>query len=212
MSEQYQIKQVKTNQRGHKVVTTVSTDDPEVAKSLIGTAASTQSTSSKKKTAKSSTASKSKKEVVIDAEFTEVKSKKVAKPSKTTSKRSKKTVAKPKALPSPAVKKKESKPKQATKKTSEPKTSSSKKSIVKFEVGKIYYARFATQSDTIIKVKIVARTEKTIKWVNLRPYQKPEVKTSRPSIYEGVEQFYPTGRYSMAPIISADWIYGVSKY
>lgn len=84
--------------------------------------------------------------------------------------------------------------------------------VLKFEVGKVYYTRFVTSHDTIIKVKIISRTEKTIKWINLSLYKKPEVKTSRPFVFYGVEHFYPIGRYSMAPIISADWIYGKSRY
>lgn len=75
--------------------------------------------------------------------------------------------------------------------------------IVKFEVGKIYYTQFVTQSDTIIKVKIVGRTEKTIKWI-LLDGNKKEVKTARPFIYYGVERFYPLGRYSMSPVIVAN--------
>lgn len=115
MSKEYRIKHVETNERGHKVVTTVSTDDPEVAKSLIGTAATTSGkkttkTADKKKTTKEST----KKGVVIDAEFTEVKSKK----KETKKKPSKKTEAKPKALPAPKPVKKESKTKKETKKSS----------------------------------------------------------------------------------------------
>lgn len=94
--KQYQIKKVETNERGYKVMTTVSTDDPEVAMSLIGTAAAS---SSGKKHTKSSddkkTSKKSKKGVVIDAEFTEV--------NKSSGK--KKTVSKSKALPSPGKKK-----------------------------------------------------------------------------------------------------------
>ena len=84
--------------------------------------------------------------------------------------------------------------------------------VLKFEVGKVYYTRYVTSHDTIIKVKIISRTEKTIKWIQLSKYKKSEVKTSRPFVFEGVESFYPTGRYSMAPVISADWIYGKSKW
>ncbi len=112
MPKSYQIKQVEINNKGYKVMTTVSTDDPEVAKSLIGSTTASNSTSGKKNTKSSAdkkTSKTPKKGVVIDAEFSEVKSK-----SKATAK--KKTVAKPKALPAPAVKKKDSKTKPGAKK------------------------------------------------------------------------------------------------
>lgn len=96
MSKQYQIKQIKTNERGYKVTTTIATEDEEVIKQLIDS-------EPQKKASKNNTNSKtSKKGVVIDAEFTEVKTNK----KKTTSKKAtvKKTVAKPKALPAPKKK------------------------------------------------------------------------------------------------------------
>lgn len=90
--------------------------------------------------------------------------------------------------------------------------STQQRKVLKFEVGKVYYTRFVTSYDTIIKVKILSRTEKTIKWIQLSRYKQPEVKTSRPFVFEGVENFYPIGRYSLAPVIRANWIYAESKY
>ena len=94
MSKQYQIKQIKTNERGYKVTTTIATKDEEVIKQLIDS-------EPQKKASKNNTNSKtSKKGVVIDAEVTEVKTNK----KKTTSKTSKKNQPKvsAKALPSPS--------------------------------------------------------------------------------------------------------------
>ncbi len=125
MSKQYQIKQVETNERGHKVTTTVSTDDVEVVKALIGS--NNKSSSESKKSAASAKKASSnkttkpgnKKGVVIDAEFKEVKGSKKSKP-KEAKASAKKTVAKPKALPAPKPKAKESKPKKEEKKKPAP--------------------------------------------------------------------------------------------
>ena len=72
----------------------------------------------------------------------------------------------------------------------------------KFEIGKVYNAHFTNDYKTIIKVKIVGRTEKTVKYVIL-DHNKKEVKNTRTFINDGCECFYPLGRYSMAPIIRA---------
>ncbi len=74
--------------------------------------------------------------------------------------------------------------------------------IIKFEIGRIYETRFITQYDTKLKIKIVARTEKTIKWILLDD-QKKVVKQSRPYIWENQECFKPLGNYSMSPTIFA---------
>lgn len=74
--------------------------------------------------------------------------------------------------------------------------------VKKFEVGSIYYARSACDHNAVWKVKIVARTEKTIKWIMLDKFKKV-VKTSRPFIFDNEECFYPLGKYSMAPVITA---------
>lgn len=133
MSKQYQVKQVETNSRGYKVTRTLSTEDEEEIKALIGLgskgSSDTKKTASAKKEAANKTTKKSKKGVVIDAEFKEIKKGKT-KESKSTAK---KTVAKPKALPAPKKQATESKPKKEEKKkpTATPKqTTESKKSGV----------------------------------------------------------------------------------
>lgn len=75
--------------------------------------------------------------------------------------------------------------------------------IKKFEIGKVYYAHFASDYDTTIKVKIVGRTEKTVKYVILDHFKK-EIKICKPIIYNKQECFYPFGKYSMSPRIEAN--------
>lgn len=74
--------------------------------------------------------------------------------------------------------------------------------IKRFEVGRIYYTRSICDHNCIWRVKIVGRTEKTIKWIML-DHCKKVVKIAKPFIYDGKEHFFPLGRYSMAPVISA---------
>ncbi len=62
-----------------------------------------------------------------------------------------------------------------------------------------YTTRFITDHDSILEVTVIKRTAKTVTFEYLG-----EVKRAKIHTYEGVEQFFPTGRYSMAPIISAD--------
>ena len=71
--------------------------------------------------------------------------------------------------------------------------------IVKFEVGKSYYYRFACDSDTVVTVTVIKRTAKTITFKE----DDGEVKTRRIYIYGNCENV-SLGRYSMAPILSAE--------
>jgi hypothetical protein len=70
--------------------------------------------------------------------------------------------------------------------------------MTKFEAGKTYIGRFATDADSRISLSVAARTPSTIKT--------EAGKTLRIKVcpYTGVERVYPLGRYSMAPTISAD--------
>ncbi len=70
---------------------------------------------------------------------------------------------------------------------------------MEFVADTTYQTRFACDHDTILEVTVIKRTAKMLTFTYLG-----ETKRARISIYEGVEQFFPTGRYSMAPIISAD--------
>ena len=75
-----------------------------------------------------------------------------------------------------------------------------KTETVKFEVGKTYATRSICNHDCIFDYTILRRTEKTVTIVDLYG----DTVRKKVSVYNGVEQFLPHGRYSMAPIISAD--------
>lgn len=67
---------------------------------------------------------------------------------------------------------------------------------IRFQVGRTYATRSICDSGCIFSETIVTRTEKTVTTASGKVF--------RLSVYEGVEQFFPTGKYSMAPRISAD--------
>lgn len=71
--------------------------------------------------------------------------------------------------------------------------------MAKFEVGKTYFTRSIVDADTIVELKVLSRTAKTIRAKTTRGEH-----TLRISEYEGVEQVAPFGRYSMCAIIGAD--------
>ena len=65
-----------------------------------------------------------------------------------------------------------------------------------FEVGKTYQARSIGDHNCIYSLTVAARTAKTIVTA--------KGKRLRISEYEGIEQVWPHGHYSMALIMSAD--------
>lgn len=71
----------------------------------------------------------------------------------------------------------------------------------KFETGKRYFCRSIGDYDCIYTMTVISRTAKTIK-VKMQNWI--DVKTLRPSVYEGVEQVKPLGTYSMCPLITAE--------
>lgn len=71
--------------------------------------------------------------------------------------------------------------------------------MTKFEVGKTYATRSICDHNCIFSFVILARTEKT---VTVQVHGKTVRRGL--SIWNGVEQFAPFGRYSMAAIIGAD--------
>jgi len=73
--------------------------------------------------------------------------------------------------------------------------------LFKFETGKVYRTRSPGDHDCILDYRIISRTEKTLKSYDKLTNQ---VKTYRISIWHDKEQFYPWGRYSMCPVMSAD--------
>jgi hypothetical protein len=73
--------------------------------------------------------------------------------------------------------------------------------MFKFETGKVYRTRSPGDHDCILDYKIISRTDKTLKSYDSLTN---EVKTYRISVWREVEQFYPWGKFSMSPVMSAD--------
>ena len=71
--------------------------------------------------------------------------------------------------------------------------------MVQFEVGKTYYARSLCDYDCIESFTILARTAKQVT-VNVQG----KVVRRGLNIWEGVEHFYPHGKYSMAMSVYAN--------
>ena len=68
--------------------------------------------------------------------------------------------------------------------------------MTKFQIGKTYYTRSVADYDTIIRVKVSKRTDKTLVTdLGDRLHIK---------VWNGVEQVKPWGSFSMAPIVGAD--------
>jgi hypothetical protein len=72
--------------------------------------------------------------------------------------------------------------------------------MTKFQIGNTYTTRSACDHDCIFEFTIVKRSEKFITFTNRHGQQ------SRAGVFQidQVEHCFPTGRYSMAPIISAN--------
>jgi hypothetical protein len=68
--------------------------------------------------------------------------------------------------------------------------------MTKFETGKTYYTRSVADYDTIVRVTVAKRTDKTIVTTG--------EERLRINVWNGVEQVKPWGSYSMAPIVGAD--------
>lgn len=70
---------------------------------------------------------------------------------------------------------------------------------MKFETGRIYKTSYAGDHNLFITMMVISRTAKTIKAAVAG-----QVKSLRISDNNGVEFVYPTGRYTMCPVIMAD--------
>ena len=68
--------------------------------------------------------------------------------------------------------------------------------MIKFQPGQTYYTRSVADYDTIVRVTVVKRTDKTIVTAG---GDRLKIK-----VWDDVEQVKPWGSYSMAPIVSAD--------
>jgi hypothetical protein len=75
--------------------------------------------------------------------------------------------------------------------------------MTQFQVGKTYYQRSMCDHDCIFRFPILDRTDHS---VTVEVHGK--IVRRGVEIYEGVEQFAPFGRYSMAVLISADRVEG----
>lgn len=83
----------------------------------------------------------------------------------------------------------------------------------KFEIGKSYYAVSVCDSNCKWVYKVVGRTAKrvTLQAQPLPEQQYPceDIITKGIRIFDGCEECLPLGRYSMAPILSADKIINI---
>jgi hypothetical protein len=69
-----------------------------------------------------------------------------------------------------------------------------------FEVGQTYTTRSACDYDCIFYFTVIKRTAK---FITVRDRFDRETRCGVMT-FDGLERAYPTGRYSMAPVISAD--------
>ena len=69
----------------------------------------------------------------------------------------------------------------------------------KLEIG-LYKTSFIGDSNLFLEVEILGRTEKQVVF---KVRGESITKKAKINMYEGEEYFYPLGRYSMAPTISA---------
>ena len=70
--------------------------------------------------------------------------------------------------------------------------------VIKFVPGKTYSTRSICDHNCIFRIGVIKRTAKflTIRFQG-------ETKRVGVGVYDGVEQIFPTGRYSMAPCVTA---------
>ena len=79
-------------------------------------------------------------------------------------------------------------------------------SIKKIKEGVTYYARSICDYNCIYQAEIVKRTDKTV-WIKDPKFPHDKIKSRRIIVIDGVEGFYPDGRYSMAAYMDAYKIY-----
>lgn len=75
---------------------------------------------------------------------------------------------------------------------------------VKFEVGETYYDRSSCNWDCIFRVTVTKRTAKSVWIIDPMDQDKTPKRKAIKDFGDGVERFYPHGRYSMASVIRAD--------
>jgi hypothetical protein len=72
-----------------------------------------------------------------------------------------------------------------------------------FEINKIYTTFLATNFDTKLSYRITRRTAKSV-WIRDLQCPKEPIRRRAVKVHEGIETIFPEGRYSMAPILSAE--------
>lgn len=77
----------------------------------------------------------------------------------------------------------------------------------KFEVGRIYWCRSVCDYQSIWNYEVVRRTEKSV-WIKRvgqkNEHAKPCAKRKTVKDWDGKEYINPEGRYSMAPMLTAE--------
>lgn len=68
----------------------------------------------------------------------------------------------------------------------------------KFEIGNTYFTRSICDFNCAFEETIVSRTEKTVKTASGKTLRVSDKYTP------GIEQIWPQGKYSMAPVISSN--------
>ena len=70
----------------------------------------------------------------------------------------------------------------------------------KFKINDTYRMNWIGDSELKTPVKIIGRTEKTVLIIDLHS---KEQKRCKINFYDNQEYIFPTGRYSMAPVLKA---------
>ncbi len=74
--------------------------------------------------------------------------------------------------------------------------------MIRFEAGKEYRERSASDYTCILSFNVVRRTDKNV-WISDRAFHKTTIRR-RIHVSDGVEYIWPLGKYSMAPILRAN--------
>ena len=75
--------------------------------------------------------------------------------------------------------------------------------VAKFEAGRTYATRSACDHECIFRYTVTRRTDKSV-WIReAGEHASDKVKRRAIEVWDGSEMIYPTGKYSMCPIIRA---------
>lgn len=73
---------------------------------------------------------------------------------------------------------------------------------MKFEIGKSYQTRLATDADSFLTIRVVSRTAKTVR-IDATGFI-PQNAQFRIKNINGIEAIEPWGSYSMSPLVTAE--------